>query len=174
MLYVLLILAVLIAGILILASTKPNTVHYERSTVINATPEKILPHITDFRKWMPWSPWEKVDPNLKRDYAGAASGVGAKYAWEGDKKAGTGTMEILEAGPDGVKIDLRFIKPWKAECIARFQFTLQQHATTVRWTMDGPNSFMGKVFGLFMNMDKLVGKDFEIGLAGLKTAVEKG
>ncbi len=171
--YVLLILAVLIVGILIVASTKPNTVHYERSTVINAPPEKIVPHLVDFHKWEAWSPWEKLEPGMKRSYSGAASGVGATYAWEGKKKAGAGTMEILETGISGVKIDLRFIKPWKAECIAQFHFTPQPNGTDVRWSMDGPNTFMGKVFGLFMNMDKLVGKDFEIGLAGLKTVVEK-
>jgi len=157
-----------------MASNKPNTVHYERSTVINATPEKILPHLIDFHKWTAWSPWEKVDLNLKRTYSGAASGVGAQYAWESNSKAGTGTMEILETGSSGVKIDLRFIKPWKAECLAQFHFTPQPNGTDVRWSMDGPNTFMGKVFGLFMNMDKLVGKDFEIGLAGLKVVVEKG
>ncbi len=171
--YVLLILAVLIAGILIVASTKPNTVHYERSTVINAASEMILPHLIDFHKWTAWSPWEKLEPGMKRSYSGAVSGVGATYAWEGKKKAGAGTMEILETGISGVKIDLRFIKPWKAECIAQFHFTPQPNGTNVRWTMDGPNTFMGKVFGLFMNMDKLVGKDFEIGLAGLKVEAEK-
>ncbi len=173
LLYVLIGLAVLITVMLLLASTKPNTVHYERSTVINASPDKILPHITDFHKWMPWSPWEKLDPHMKRTYVGAVSGVGAKYAWDGRKKAGTGTMEIQEVRADGVTIDLRFIKPWKAECIAQFHFMPQPNGTNVRWTMDGPNTFMGKVFGLFVDMDKLIGKDFETGLAGLKAVVEK-
>lgn len=172
LLYILLGLAVIVVGILIMASTKPNTVHYERTTVINAPPERILPHIIDFRKWQPWSPWEKMDADLKRAYSGASSGVGAKYAWAG-KKAGEGTMEVLEAGNTGARIDLRFIKPWKAECIAQFHFTSQPDGTNVRWTMDGPNTFMGKVFGLFVNMDKMIGKDFESGLAGLKTQAEK-
>jgi hypothetical protein len=172
LLYILLTLAVIIVGILLVASTKPNTVHYERSTVINAPPERILPHIVDFRKWQPWSPWEKMDADLKRSYSGATSGVGAKYAWAG-KKAGEGTMEVIEAANSGVKIDLRFIKPWKAECIAHFHFTPQTGGTSVRWTMDGPNNFMGKLFSVFMNMDKMIGKDFESGLAGLKTEAEK-
>lgn len=174
LLYILVGLAILVAVLLVLASTKPNTVHYERSTVIGAPPDRILPHLIDFRNWISWSPWEKVDPNLKRSYSGAASGVGAKYAWEGGSKAGTGTMEILEVSNTGVKIDLRFIKPWKAECIAQFHFNPQPDGTQVRWTMDGPNSFMGKLFSLFMDMDKLIGKDFETGLAGLKGEVEKG
>lgn len=172
LLYILIGLAVLIVGILIAASLKPNTVHYERITVISAPPDKILPHLVDFHRWMPWSPWEKLDNDLKRSYSGAPSGVGAQYGWAG-KKAGEGTMEILEAGANGVKIDLRFIKPWKAECITHFHFTPQPNGTNVRWTMDGPNTFMGKVFGLFVNMDKMIGKDFEAGLAGLKAQAEK-
>lgn len=173
LLYILLALAIIIVGILIVASTKPDTVHYERSTVISAPPERILPHIVDFHKWQPWSPWEKLDPTMKRDYLGAAQGIGAKYAWSGNSKAGEGTMEILEAGNDGVKIDLRFIRPFKNACITHFQFTPQGPATTVRWTMDGPNLFMGKLMGLFIPMDKMIGKDFDSGLAGLKTQAEK-
>lgn len=172
-LYVLIGLAVLIALVLIVASTKPNTVHYERSTVINASPERILQHITDFRKWKPWSPWEKKDPGMKRDYTGANSGVGAKYHWTGNNQVGEGSMEILDADATGVKIDMRFIKPWKAECAAAFHFTTQPNGTNVRWTMDGPNLFMGKVMSLFMNMDKMIGKDFEAGLTGLKAEAEK-
>lgn len=172
LLYILIGLAVLIAGILIAASLKPNTVHYERSAVINAPPEKILPHIADFHNWKPWSPWEKLDPNMRRSYAGAPSGVGAKYAWSG-KKAGEGTMEVLEAGTSGVKIDLRFIRPFKNACITHFHFSPQGNATSVRWTMDGPNLFMGKLMGLFIPMDKMIGKDFEQGLAGLKAEAEK-
>ena len=172
MLYILLALVVILALILILASTKPNTVHYERTTVINAAPDKILPHLVDFHRWQAWSPWDKLEPDMKRTYSGAQSGVGAMYAWEGKKKAGVGSMEITEANSQGVKVDLRFIKPWKAECIAQFHFLPQPNGTNVRWTMDGPNTFMGKVFDLFMNMDTLVGKDFETGLAGLKAVVE--
>ena len=173
LLYILLGLAVIIAGLLIAASMKPNTVHYERSTVINASPEKILPHLTDFHKWIPWSPWEKLDPNMKREFIGAAQGVGAKYGWSGNGKAGEGTMEIQEASNSGVKIDLRFVRPFKNDCITHFHFAPQGNATNVRWTMDGPNLFMGKVMGVFMDMDKMIGKDFESGLAGLKTEVEK-
>ncbi|MBL7952365.1 MAG: SRPBCC family protein [Flavobacteriales bacterium] len=171
LLYIILGLAVIIIGIFIAASLKPNTVHYERSVVIDASPERILPHIVDFHKWQSWSPWEKMDADLQRSYSGSAAGVGAMYAWAG-KKAGEGTMEVLDASNGGVKIDLRFIKPWKAECVAQFHFTPQPNGTNVRWTMDGPNTFMGKVFGLFVNMDKMIGKDFESGLSALKSSVE--
>lgn len=110
---------------------------------------------------------------MKREYTGAAQGEGAKYGWSGNGKAGEGTMEILAASNGGVKIDLRFVKPFKSDCITHFHFTPQGNATTVRWTMDGPNTFMGKVFSMFMNMDKMIGKDFETGLAGLKAMAEK-
>ena len=108
-LYILIGLVVIIAAILITASTKPGTVHYERSTVINAPPERILPHLVDFQKWAAWSPWEKVDPGMKRSYSGAMSGRGAKYAWSGNGKAGEGSMEVMEVTPNAVKVDLRFI-----------------------------------------------------------------
>jgi hypothetical protein len=173
LLYILIGLAILIAIILIVASTKPNTVRYERSTTINAAPEKILPHISDFRKWAAWSPWEKKDPGMKRDYTGAQQGVGAKYGWNGNNNVGEGTMEITEASTSAVKIDMRFIKPFRNDCIASFRFTPQGNGTHVRWTMDGPNLFMGKVMSVFMNMDKMIGKDFEAGLAALKTEAEK-
>ena len=174
LLYILIGLVALIVLVLIAAGTRPNTVHYERSIRIAAPPGRILPHIVDFRKWMPWSPWEKKDPDLQRTYSGASSGPGAHYHWVGNSKVGEGHMEVLESGPGGVKIDLRFIKPWKAVCVAQFHFTPDDDGTQVRWTMDGPQIFMGKVFGLFFNMDKAIGKDLEAGLADLKAVAERG
>jgi Polyketide cyclase / dehydrase and lipid transport len=171
--YILLGLAVVIVGILIAASMKPNTVHYERSTVINASPERILPHITDFHKWKPWSPWEKKDPGMKREFSGAGSGAGAKYHWTGNNKVGEGSMEILSADSTGVHIEMRFIKPFATTCAAHFMFAPKGSATHVRWGMVGPNLFMGKVMSVFMDMDKMIGKDFENGLAGLKAEAEK-
>ena len=173
LLYILIGLTVLVVGLLIVASLKPNTVHYERTTVINAPPDRILPHVVDFHQWKSWSPWEKLDPNMKRDHLGAAHGVGAKYAWSGNGKAGEGTMEVLEASTSGVKIDLRFVRPFKNDCITHFHFTPQGGATTVRWTMDGPNLFVGKLMSMFIPMDKMIGKDFEQGLAGLKAEAEQ-
>ena len=173
LLYILIGLAVVIVGILIVASLKPNTVRYERSAVINASPEKILPHIADFHNWKAWSPWEKKDPGMKRDYSGVPKGVGAKYGWNGNNAVGEGTMEIVETSTNMVKIDMRFVKPFKNDCVVTFHFTPTGNATTVRWAMDGPNLFVGKVMSVFMDMDKLIGKDFEAGLAGLKAVVEK-
>ena len=171
--YIIIGLAVVIVGILIAASLKPSTVHYERSAVINASPERVLPHIADFHKWIAWSPWDKLDPNMKREFSGAGQGIGAKYSWSGNGKAGEGTMEILQASAKGVKIDLRFVRPFKSDCITHFHFTPQGNATQVRWTMDGPQLFVGKLFGLFMNMDTMIGKDFEKGMAAKKAEVEK-
>ncbi|MEO8588283.1 MAG: SRPBCC family protein [Flavobacteriales bacterium] len=171
--FILLTIAALIVLVLVIAATKPNTVRYERSIAINASPDRILPHISDFHKWMAWSPWEKMDPGMKREYSGAPSGPGAKYVWNSTGRAGEGTMEVLEASPSAVKIDLRFVRPFKNDCVATFHFEPQGNATNVRWTMDGPNLFIGKVMGVFMNMDKMVGKDFETGLANLKAVAER-
>ncbi len=171
--YVLFGVLLTIAIILVVAATKPNTVHYERSTVINTRPERILAQIDDFREWGAWSPWDKLEPDTKRTYSGASSRVGAKYAWEGKKKAGVGNMEITQVTPDSVKLDLNFIKPWEAQCITLFKTTPEGQHTRLIWTMDGPNTYMGKVFGLFMNMDSMIGKDFETGLAGIKQEAEQ-
>ncbi|MBZ0207981.1 MAG: SRPBCC family protein [Flavobacteriales bacterium] len=173
LLYILLGLAALLAILLIVASRKPDTVHYERSIVINASPERIIPHIEDFHKWSAWSPWEKLDPQMKREYSGAASGPGAKYFWSSTGKAGEGSMEIIEATERGVHIDLRFVKPFKNVCDTWIRFEPQGSGTRATWMMTGPNLFMGKLMGIFINMDKMVGKDFETGLAGMKAEVEK-
>ncbi len=172
LLYILIGIAVLLAVILIAASTKPDMVRYERSTTINASPERILPHIVDFHKWETWSPWDKMDPAMKREYSGAAQGVGAKYGWNSKGRPGEGSMEILEASTSAVKVDLRFVRPFRNDCIATFHLTPQGNATNVRWTMDSPNLFAGKLMSLFMNMDKMIGKDFDAGLAALKTESE--
>ncbi|MCB9184921.1 MAG: SRPBCC family protein [Flavobacteriales bacterium] len=171
LLYILLGLAVIIVLILVIAATKPNTVRYERSTVIHAAPERILPHLIDFRAWQPWSPWEKLDPDMERNYSGTDRGVGAKYAWSG-KKAGAGTMEVLAVDVDSVDIDLRFTRPFKNDCVVWFRCAPQGADTKLIWTMDGPQIFMGKVMSVFMNMEKMIGKDFETGLAGLKREAE--
>ncbi len=173
MTYVLLGVLLTFMIILIAAATKPNTVHYERSAVINAPADRILTHISDFHKWETWSPWDKLEPDMKRTYSGAAAGVGAQYKWEGKKKAGVGEMEIVEVRPDSVKVDLHFIKPWEARCITLFKVTPEGNASRLTWTMDGPNTYMGKLFGMFTDMDKMIGKDFETGLAGIKTLAEK-
>ncbi|TKW80407.1 MAG: polyketide cyclase [Bradyrhizobium icense] len=168
------VLAVAIAVVLILAATKPDTFRIERSAVINAPAENIFAVLSDFHQWGGWSPWEHKDPDMKRTYGGAERGKGAVYGWEGDKNVGTGRMEILEAnGPSKLAIKLDFFKPFEAHNTAEFTMLPQGNATNVHWVMHGPANFMSKVMQVFMSMDKMVGKDFEQGLANLKRLTEK-
>ncbi len=165
---------VAVAIILIIASTRPDTFRIERRIAINAPPEKIFPLLNDFRAWTKWSPWENKDPALKRDYSGAATGKGAVYGWEGNKNVGKGRMEILESvQPSKLVIDLRFISPFQAHNTAEFTLTPDGNVTTVNWAMHGPNVFVSKVMSVLMNFDKMVGKDFEQGLANMKAAAER-
>lgn len=167
------ILVLAIALILFIASRKPNTFRVERRIEIAAPAEAIFPHINDFHLWTAWSPWENVDPDLQRTYSGADSGVGAKYAWLGNKKIGQGNMTILETQtPTYIKIDLQFIKPFKASNIGEFTLKEGNGTTIVVWTMSGPSPLISKVMGLFMNMDNMIGSQFELGLQSLKQIAE--
>jgi hypothetical protein len=164
---------VLLAGFLAFAATRPDTFRVQRSTSIKAPPEKISALIQDFHNWTSWSPWEKLDPALKRTYSGAASGTGAVYEWEGNQKAGQGRMEITEASPTRTTIKLDFLKPFEAHNTVDFALEPVGESTNVTWVMDGTNSYLGKVMSVFFNMDRMVGKDFETGLANLKAAAEQ-
>jgi uncharacterized protein YndB with AHSA1/START domain len=172
------VLAIIIAVVLILAAGKPGTFRVERAISVNAPAEKIFPLISDFHQWLNWSPWEGRDPALKRTYSGAERGKGAVYAWDGNKNVGSGRMEILEADqPSKIAIKLDFFKPFEAHNTAEFTMLPQGGATNVTtnvtWVMHGPAPFMSKVMQVFMNMDRMIGKDFEAGLANLKAASEK-
>jgi uncharacterized protein YndB with AHSA1/START domain len=168
------IIAVAVIAVLILAAMKPDTFRVVRSTTIKAPPERIFPLIADFRNWSAWSPWEKMDPALKRTYSGAAEGKGAVYEWEGNKKVGKGRMEIIDAPPsEKVAIKLDFLKPFEAHNTAEFTLQPRGETTDVTWVMHGPNLFIGKVMSVFISMDRMVGKDFEAGLANLKAAAER-
>ena len=146
----------------------------ERSTVIDASPDVVQPLLDDFRKWQAWSPWEDVDPDLKRTYSGPDSGVGASYAWEGNRKAGSGQMVITESVHGSkVVLDLTFLKPFKAENVTTFLLEPNGAGTTVRWQMTGRNNLFFRIVGVVFPMDKMVGKDFEKGLAQLKAAAEQ-
>jgi len=168
-----LIAAVVIAIVLILAAAKPDTFHVERATAIAAPPERIFPLISDFRNWTSWSPFEKLDPAMKKTLSGAESGKGAVYEWKGSGKAGQGRMEIAAASPSKIAIDLHFFKPFKAHNLAEFKLEPQGGSTKVTWSMDGKSPFMVKVMHTLFNMDRMVGKDFEAGLANLKAIAEK-
>jgi uncharacterized protein YndB with AHSA1/START domain len=168
------LLAVLVAALLIYAATKPDAFRIQRSTSINAPPERVFGLINDFHNWGAWSPWEKMDPALKRTYSGAPSGKGAVYEWEGNKKVGKGRMEIKEASPPSkVVIKLDFLKPFEAHNTAEFTMERQGDSTHVTWLMHGRQPYMIKVMSTFFSMDKMVGKDFETGLANLKNNAEK-
>lgn len=167
-----LVLAVI--GLLAFASFQPNSFRYERQTEIAAAPEKVFQHVADFHQWPAWSPWEKLDLQMKKNYSGSPSGKGAIYEWDGNNKVGQGRMEIMEVSPPAkIIIKLDFFRPFKAQNTTEFHFQKVIAGTKVTWAMFGQNLFMGKVFGLFMSMDKLIGKDFEKGLAALKEVVEK-
>ncbi len=168
------ILAIAIAVVLILAATKPNTLRVQRATSIRAPADRIFPMINDFQQWRVWSPCENKDPAMKRTYEGPDSGKGAVYAWDGNKNVGSGRMEILEASvPSRITIKLDFFKPFEGHNTAEFTMLPQGDVTNLTWTMHGPAVFMSKVMQVFMNFDKMVGKDFEAGLASLKSAAEK-
>ena len=167
-------LSFVIAALLIFAATRPDTFRVERSTSIKAPPEKVFALINDFHNWKQWSPWENIDPNLKRTYSGAARGKGTAYAWEGNSKVGTGSMEILDTTPPAkIVIKLDFMKPFEAHNTAEYTLEAKGDTTNVTWAMYGPSPYLTKVIGVFMSMDKMVGKDFETGLANMKAAAEK-
>lgn len=172
---VLIALAVIVVALLGFATTKPDTFRIERSVSIKAVPETIFAHLNDFRSWGDWSPWEKLDPALQRNYSGAAIGTGAVYEWKGNSDVGAGRMEILESSPASkLNIKLDFIEPFEGHNTAEFTLTPEGEATKITWAMHGPNQFLGKVMSIFVNMDKMLGKDFETGLANLKTISEAG
>ena len=172
------VLAIAIAIILILAATKPDTFSVQRTAVVRAPAEKVFPLINDFHRWATWSPWENKDPTMKRTYSGTESGRGAVYAWDGNKNVGSGRMEILDASsPSKIVIKLDFFKPFEGHNTAEFTMLPQGDAagatTNINWVMHGPAPFMHKVMQVFMNVDNMIGKDFEIGLANLKKLTEK-
>jgi hypothetical protein len=169
------VLLILVA-LAVFIQTRPDRFHIERSATINAPSATIFPHINDFHRWAAWSPFEKMDPQLRRSYAGPAAGIGAAYSWVGNNKVGEGSMKITECTPTRkVGIALEFVKPFKASNVATFTLTPEAAgATRVTWAMDGQNTFVSKAMGLFMNMDKMIGGEFEKGLASLKSIAEGG
>ena len=163
----------LVAAVLLFASTRPGTFSVERRIVIQAPPEKIQPFLADFRRWAEWSPWEKLDPAMQRSFGGPAAGVGATYAWQGNKEVGSGRMEVRAEAPGKVSIQLDFIEPFEGHNMTDFTLAPAGTGTDVRWVMSGPAPFITKLMGVFVSMDSMIGKDFEKGLAQLKAAAEK-
>jgi hypothetical protein len=164
--FIALIFFVVIAG-------RPDEFVVSRVTKISMPPEKIFPRVNDLHAWETWSPWAKLDPNVKNSFAGAASGAGAAMSWAGNKKVGAGRMTITESKPcDSIRIRLEFLKPFKATNAAEFTFKPDGDQTVVTWSMSGKNNFFFKAFGLFVNCDNMIGKDFEKGLAAMRSMAE--
>jgi uncharacterized protein YndB with AHSA1/START domain len=165
---------VLIAGVLIFATTKPDTFRVQRAASIKAPPEKVFALLNDFNRWGAWSPWEKKDPAMKRTFGATTSGKGAVYAWEGNKDVGQGRMEIAESvAPSKVALNLDFVKPFEAHNLVEFTLEPKGDATNVTWAMQGDTPYFAKIIHVFVNMDKMVGNDFETGLANLKAIAEQ-
>jgi hypothetical protein len=154
-------------------SDQSDTYTVVREIDVSAPPERVHSAIVDYREWRHWSPWEELDPELNRTYSGPESGVGSVYEWQGNRKAGAGRMEIITDSPHEVGSALQFIKPFKASSTTTFTLEPNDGGTHVTWTMVGQRTFMSKVMGIFTSMDKLVGKDFEKGLAQLRAYVER-
>lgn len=168
------VIVVAIAVILGYATLRPDDFRVQRSITIKAPPEKIFALIDDFHAWGSWSPFEQLDPGMKRSFSGAASGKGAAYAWDSSGKAGAGSMEIKESTPPSkVLIKLDFTKPLEGHNTAEFSIDTQGDSSKVTWAMYGPSPYVAKVMGIFFSMDNMIGKDFESGLATLKSVAEK-
>jgi uncharacterized protein YndB with AHSA1/START domain len=167
------VVVVAIAGILLYAATKPDSFRVQRTVLINAPSDKVFPLINDMKAWTAWSPYEKKDPAMKRTYGAVTAGKGATYAWDGDKNVGQGSMEIVESSPRKIVLKLDFLKPFEAHNTGEFVLEPKGDSTSVTWAIYGPSPYMSKVVGTFMNIDDMIGRDFEKGLADLKAAAEK-
>ncbi len=170
---VLIVLLIVVVAVLALAATKPDHYHVERSATIGAAPGVVFAEVNDFRKWGAWSPWEKIDPAMKRTFTGPESGKDAAYAWAGNDQVGEGRMTIVESEPDAhIGIRLEFLKPWTETCQASFALAPEGEGTKVTWNMDGTHNYTSKIMCVFMDMDKMIGNDFDKGLAQLKAVAE--
>ena len=170
---ILISLAVIIVVFLVVVALQPKEFRVARSTAISAAPPAVFAQVNDFHKWAAWNPWGKIDPAMKQTYEGAQSGVGAIYTWSGNNEVGEGRMTIVESRPsDLIRIKLEFFKPFAGVRTAEFTFKPEGDQTVVSWSMTGENNFMAKAIHLFMNMDRMIGGQFERGLADMKTAVE--
>lgn len=172
---ILLILAAIVALILVVAAFQPDEFRVTRSAIIAAPPAAVFAQVNDFHRWQAWSPWEKLDPAMKRTFEGPVAGIGAIYGWEGNNEVGAGRMTLTDSRPGGfIRVKLQFLKPMEAESTAEFTFRPEGNGTAVTWTMFGKNHYLAKVMCLFMNMDKMLGAQFEQGFANLSaTALAK-
>lgn len=171
--FIVIAIAAILLGVLLYASTKPDSFHVERSVRIEAPADAIFPLINDLHRWDAWTPYNK-DPAMKKTYSGSAAGVGARYAWQGNKQVGQGEISIREAQhPHLLVFDLHMIQPFEGRNVASFRLEPEGNATRVTWSLDDKHRLVHKVMSLFLNLDKMIGKDFAVGLAQLKAVVEQ-
>ena len=171
--YILIAIAVIVVVFVIIVATRPADFRVTRTTKISAPPAVVFAQVNDFHKWEAWSPWAKMDPACQNTFEDAPAGKGAGFAWAGNKKVGAGRMTITESRPsDLILIRLEFLKPFKATNTAEFTFKREGNQTTVTWSMSGKSNFFFKAFGLFVDCDEMVGRDFEKGLAAMKSVTE--
>ena len=171
---ILIVIAAVIALLLVVVALQPGAFRVVRTATMRAAPPVVFAQVNDFHNWYAWSPWAKRDPAMKLTIGGAPAGKGASYAWRGNREVGEGRMTITESRPhDLVRIKLEFLKPFAATNVAEFTFEPQGDETLVTWAMTGQKNFVMKAFCLFMNMDKMIGPDFEKGLAQMKSVVEQ-
>jgi len=167
------LIAIAVITFVIVAAMQPTDFRITRTGTISAPASAVFAHVNDLQKWDAWSPWAKLDPEAKNSFEGPASGTGAIMRWIGNNKVGQGSMTIIESRPDEfIGFKLEFVKPFAATHTAEFTFNSENDQTTVTWSMYGKNNFMSKAIGLIMNCDKMVGGQFEQGLAALKSVVE--
>ena len=171
--YILNAVGIIVVVLVIIVATRPDNFRVTRSTVMSAPPAVVFAQVNDFHKWEAWSPWARLDPNAKNSFEGAPSGSGAAMKWEGNCKVGVGCMTITESKPgELIRFRLDFEKPMKATNTAEFTFKPEGNQTVVTWSMAGTNNFVGKFFGLIMGCDKMIGGQFEKGLAAIKSVAE--
>jgi uncharacterized protein YndB with AHSA1/START domain len=167
-------LMVAVIVLLVFATLQPDSFRVERSIAVKAEPAKVFALLNDFHAFGSWSPWEKLDPNMKTTYSGAPSGPGAVYTWDGNDDVGAGRMEILKSEPDTrVVVKLDFLKPIEGYNTSEYTLVSSAGTTTVTWAMYGPSPYVSKLMGIFVSMDRMIGKDFERGLSNLKAQAEK-
>jgi uncharacterized protein YndB with AHSA1/START domain len=170
---ILIVVAIVVVAVIAFIASRPGEFQVTRSATIAAPPAVVFAQVNDFHNWQPWSPWARMDPNAKNTFEGAPSGVGAVFHWEG-KKVGQGRMTLLESQPDErIRIQLDFLKPFKASNSAEFTFEPNRDGTLVTWTMVGKSNFVMKAVGLFVNCDKMCGDQFEQGLQNLNAVCQE-
>ena len=165
--------AALVAAPLLLAASQPDSFRVERRTVVEAPPARVHALINDLRQFNTWNPYERKDPALRGEYRGPQAGAGAQYHFAGNRDVGRGSLTIVSVTPTAVTMDLHMAEPFESRNTVEFVLTPRGGATEVTWAMHGPAHFAGKLLGLFIDMDGMIGRDFEAGLAGLKARAER-